>query len=35
MSPWGALRAVVVLIYVFMLGPILITAAEIANGSTG
>jgi putative spermidine/putrescine transport system permease protein len=33
MSPWNALRGVVVLIYVFMLGPILITAAVSFNQS--
>jgi len=33
MTPWGALRAVVVFIYVFMLGPILITAAVSFNES--
>ena len=33
MTPWAALRGVVVLIYVFMLGPILITAAVSFNQS--
>ena len=33
MSPWGALRAVVIFVYVFMLGPILITAAVSFNES--
>ena len=33
MSPWAALRAVVVFVYVFMLGPILITAAVSFNES--
>jgi putative spermidine/putrescine transport system permease protein len=33
MSPWNALRGVVVLIYIFMLGPILITAAVSFNQS--
>jgi len=33
MSPWSALRALVVFIYVFMLGPILITAAVSFNAS--
>src|SRR5688500_12090580 len=33
MTPWAALRAVVVLIYVFMLSPILITAAVSFNES--
>jgi putative spermidine/putrescine transport system permease protein len=32
-SPWTGLRAVVVLVYVFMLGPILITAAVSFNES--
>src|SRR5881227_4075291 len=31
MSPWAALRAVVIFIYVFMLGPIVITAAVSFN----
>src|SRR2546429_9141539 len=33
MSPWAALRAVVIFVYVFMLGPILITAAVSFNAS--
>ena len=33
MSPWAALRAVVIFVYVFMLGPILITAAVSFNES--
>ena len=33
MTPWAALRAVVVFVYVFMLGPILITAAVSFNES--
>jgi len=33
MSPWAALRGVVVFVYVFMLGPILITAAVSFNES--
>lgn len=33
MNPWSALRAVVIFIYVFMLGPILITAAVSFNAS--
>jgi len=33
MSPWSALRAVVIAIYVFMLGPIVITAAVSFNQS--
>src|SRR5207237_8331495 len=33
MSPWSALRAVVIFIYVFMLGPIVITAAVSFNQS--
>ncbi|HVF64262.1 MAG TPA: ABC transporter permease [Casimicrobiaceae bacterium] len=33
MTPWSALRAVVVLVYVFMLGPILITAAVSFNAT--
>jgi putative spermidine/putrescine transport system permease protein len=33
MSPWSALRVVVISIYVFMLGPILITAAVSFNES--
>src|SRR5919204_3839416 len=33
MTPWAALRAVVIFIYVFMLGPILITAAVSFNAS--
>lgn len=33
MTPWAALRGVVVLIYLFMLGPILITAAVSFNQS--
>src|SRR5207302_936741 len=33
MNPWAALRAVVIFIYVFMLGPILITAAVSFNES--
>ncbi|HJT61247.1 MAG TPA: ABC transporter permease [Burkholderiales bacterium] len=33
MSPWGALRGVVIAVYVFMLGPILITAAVSFNQS--
>ena len=33
MSPWAALRAAVVFVYVFMLGPILITAAVSFNES--
>ena len=33
MKPWAALRAVVIFIYVFMLGPILITAAVSFNES--
>src|ERR671935_2624856 len=33
MTPWGALRAVVIFIYVFMLGPIVITAAVSFNQS--
>ena len=33
MTPWSALRAVVVFVYVFMLGPILITAAVSFNES--
>lgn len=33
LSPWAALRVTVVLIYVFMLGPILITAAVSFNES--
>ena len=33
MSPWAALRAIVVFVYVFMLGPILITAAVSFNES--
>jgi putative spermidine/putrescine transport system permease protein len=33
MSPWAALRAVVIAVYVFMLGPILITAAVSFNES--
>src|ERR687891_34094 len=33
MSPWAALRVTVILIYVFMLGPILITAAVSFNES--
>ena len=33
MTPWAALRGVVIFIYVFMLGPILITAAVSFNAS--
>src|SRR5438093_10466459 len=33
MSPWAALRAVVIFVYVFMLGPILVTAAVSFNES--
>src|SRR5256886_17451749 len=33
MSPWAALRVVVISVYVFMLGPILITAAVSFNAS--
>src|SRR5437762_698795 len=33
MSPWASLRTVVILIYVFMLGPIVITAAVSFNQS--
>ena len=33
MTPWAALRAVVMFVYVFMLGPILITAAVSFNES--
>src|ERR671924_1227819 len=33
MSPWAALRAVVIFVYVFMLGPILITAAVSFNAT--
>ena len=33
MTPWAALRGVVVLVYAFMLGPILITAAVSFNAS--
>src|SRR5258708_36642860 len=33
MSPWAALRLVVIGVYVFMLGPILITAAVSFNAS--
>ena len=33
MTPWAALRSVVIFIYVFMLGPILITAAVSFNAS--
>src|SRR5438876_10955302 len=33
MSPWGALRAVAIFVYVFMLGPILLTAAVSFNAS--
>ena len=33
MKPWAALRAVVIFVYVFMLGPILITAAVSFNAS--
>jgi putative spermidine/putrescine transport system permease protein len=33
MKPWAALRAVVIFVYVFMLGPILITAAVSFNTS--
>ena len=33
MSPWAALRAVVIFVYLFMLGPILITAAVSFNQS--
>src|SRR5437764_10723077 len=33
MNPWSALRAVVIAIYVFMLGPIVITAAVSFNQS--